>query len=43
MEQAIDDLTVLDRLQRGRHLGQVVAMPFCAMLLADLGAPGLSG
>jgi crotonobetainyl-CoA:carnitine CoA-transferase CaiB-like acyl-CoA transferase len=31
MEQALDDVTVLD-------LGQVVAMPFCTMLLADLGA-----
>jgi crotonobetainyl-CoA:carnitine CoA-transferase CaiB-like acyl-CoA transferase len=31
MEQALSDVTVLD-------LGQVVAMPFCTMLLADLGA-----
>src|SRR5215831_3773343 len=31
MEQALDDVTVLD-------LGQVIAMPFCTMLLADLGA-----
>src|SRR5262245_66179399 len=29
--QALDDVTVLDR-------GQVIAMPFCTMLLADLGA-----
>jgi len=31
MDQALDDITVLD-------LGQVIAMPFCTMLLADLGA-----
>ena len=31
MEQALSDVTVLD-------LGQVIAMPFCKMLLADLGA-----
>src|SRR5215831_10316997 len=31
MKQALDDITVLD-------LGQVIAMPFCTMLLADLGA-----
>src|SRR5262249_62271003 len=31
MERALDDITVLD-------LGQVIAMPFCTMLLADLGA-----
>ncbi|HME94156.1 MAG TPA: CoA transferase [Methylomirabilota bacterium] len=31
MDQALDDVTVLD-------LGQVIAMPFCTMLLADLGA-----
>jgi crotonobetainyl-CoA:carnitine CoA-transferase CaiB-like acyl-CoA transferase len=31
MEQALSDITVLD-------LGQVIAMPFCTMLLADLGA-----
>ena len=31
MNQALDDVTVLD-------LGQVIAMPFCTMLLADLGA-----
>jgi crotonobetainyl-CoA:carnitine CoA-transferase CaiB-like acyl-CoA transferase len=31
MEQALGDVTVLD-------LGQVIAMPFCTMLLADLGA-----
>ena len=31
MKQALDDVTVLD-------LGQVIAMPFCTMLLADLGA-----
>ena len=31
MRQALDDVTVLD-------LGQVIAMPFCTMLLADLGA-----
>jgi len=31
MEQALSDVTVLD-------LGQVIAMPFCTMLLADLGA-----
>jgi CoA:oxalate CoA-transferase len=31
MEQALDDVTVLD-------LGQVIAMPFCTMLLADMGA-----
>ena len=29
--QALDDVTVLD-------LGQVIAMPFCTMLLADMGA-----
>src|SRR5215470_9260824 len=31
MEQALGDVTVID-------LGQVIAMPFCTMLLADLGA-----
>ncbi len=31
MDQALDDVTVLD-------LGQVIAMPFCTMLLADMGA-----
>ena len=31
MDHALDDVTVLD-------LGQVIAMPFCTMLLADLGA-----
>jgi crotonobetainyl-CoA:carnitine CoA-transferase CaiB-like acyl-CoA transferase len=31
MEEALSDVTVLD-------LGQVIAMPFCTMLLADLGA-----
>src|SRR5262245_52036816 len=31
VNQALDDVTVLD-------LGQVIAMPFCTMLLADLGA-----
>jgi len=31
MEQALSDFTVLD-------LGQVIAMPFCTMLLADMGA-----
>jgi CoA:oxalate CoA-transferase len=31
MEQALSDVTVLD-------VGQVIAMPFCTMLLADLGA-----
>jgi crotonobetainyl-CoA:carnitine CoA-transferase CaiB-like acyl-CoA transferase len=31
MEKALDDVTVLD-------LGQVIAMPYCTMLLADLGA-----
>ena len=31
MQQALDDVTVLD-------LGQVIAMPFCTMLLADMGA-----
>jgi CoA:oxalate CoA-transferase len=31
MEQALSDVTVID-------LGQVIAMPFCTMLLADLGA-----
>src|SRR5215475_9781418 len=31
MESALSDVTVLD-------LGQVIAMPFCTMLLADLGA-----
>jgi crotonobetainyl-CoA:carnitine CoA-transferase CaiB-like acyl-CoA transferase len=31
MDHALDDITVLD-------LGQVIAMPFCTMLLADLGA-----
>jgi crotonobetainyl-CoA:carnitine CoA-transferase CaiB-like acyl-CoA transferase len=31
VEQALSDVTVLD-------LGQVIAMPFCTMLLADLGA-----
>src|SRR5215470_6062341 len=31
MKQALSDVTVLD-------LGQVIAMPFCTMLLADMGA-----
>src|SRR5205085_11329138 len=31
MNQALSDVTVLD-------LGQVIAMPFCTMLLADMGA-----
>jgi crotonobetainyl-CoA:carnitine CoA-transferase CaiB-like acyl-CoA transferase len=31
MDQALSDVTVVD-------LGQVIAMPFCTMLLADLGA-----
>ena len=31
MDQALSDVTVID-------LGQVIAMPFCTMLLADLGA-----
>lgn len=31
MEQALSDVTVLD-------FGQVIAMPFCTMLLADMGA-----
>jgi len=31
MEKALSDITVLD-------LGQVIAMPFCTMLLADMGA-----
>ena len=31
MDHALSDVTVLD-------LGQVLAMPFCTMLLADLGA-----
>src|SRR5207249_1465827 len=31
MNQALRDVTVLD-------LGQVIAMPFCTMLLADMGA-----
>src|SRR5207247_64880 len=31
MDHALDDVIVLD-------LGQVIAMPFCTMLLADLGA-----
>jgi CoA:oxalate CoA-transferase len=31
MERALEDVTVLD-------LGQVIAMPYCTMLLADLGA-----
>jgi CoA:oxalate CoA-transferase len=31
MERALDDVTVVD-------LGQVIAMPYCTMLLADLGA-----
>jgi crotonobetainyl-CoA:carnitine CoA-transferase CaiB-like acyl-CoA transferase len=31
VNQALDDITVLD-------LGQVIAMPFCTMLLADMGA-----
>jgi hypothetical protein len=32
MDKALNDITVLD-------LGQVIAMPYCTMLLAD---PGLS-
>jgi len=31
MDLALNDVTVLD-------LGQVIAMPFCTMLLADMGA-----
>src|ERR1044072_7165626 len=31
MERALEDITVLD-------LGQVIAMPMCTMLLADMGA-----
>ncbi len=31
MNKALDDITVID-------LGQVIAMPFCTMLLADMGA-----
>ena len=31
MQGALDDVTVLD-------LGQVIAMPMCTMLLADMGA-----
>src|SRR6187455_1027281 len=31
MQGALDDITVLD-------LGQVIGMPFCTMLLADMGA-----
>jgi len=31
MDKALDDITVID-------LGQVIAMPFCTMLLADMGA-----
>ena len=31
MDKALDDITVLD-------LGQVIAMPYCTMLLADMGA-----
>ena len=31
MDHALSDVTVLD-------LGQVIAMPFCTMLLADMGA-----
>ena len=31
MQGALDDITVLD-------LGQVIAMPICTMLLADMGA-----
>ena len=31
MDQALSDVTVID-------LGQVIAMPFCTMLLADMGA-----
>ena len=31
MDYALDDITVID-------LGQVIAMPFCTMLLADMGA-----
>ena len=34
MEKALSDVTVLD-------LGQVIAMPFCTMLLADMGAGSL--
>jgi crotonobetainyl-CoA:carnitine CoA-transferase CaiB-like acyl-CoA transferase len=36
MEKALSDVTVLD-------LGQVIAMPFCTMLLADMGAKGHQG
>jgi len=31
MDKALDDITVID-------LGQVIAMPFCTTLLADMGA-----
>ena len=36
MEKALDDITVLD-------FGQVIAMPYCTMLLADLGGASDQG